>query len=76
MRRQIVLVMIVLMTSATLAGAASLQNVQSKIAKKTAVERLQVREENGKVILEGLAVLSREPADRTAQQLLSLQRRQ
>ncbi|PWT91813.1 MAG: hypothetical protein C5B54_04580 [Acidobacteria bacterium] len=55
MRRQVVLVMIVLMTSATLAGAASLQNVQNKIAKKTAVERLQVREENGKVILEGLA---------------------
>lgn len=54
--KNIFLLLIVVLTSAVLVFAStSLNDLERKIADKTKIEKLQVREENGKVILEGLA---------------------
>lgn len=53
--RKLFLLLVVVLTSATFVAAASISDVEHKIADKAKVERLQVQAENGKVILEGLA---------------------
>jgi Predicted periplasmic or secreted lipoprotein len=53
--KKITFLLIVILTSVSFAFAASPIEVKNKIADKAKIEGLQIREENGKVMLEGLA---------------------